>query len=326
MHTASTGASMSADCFNCSRVVADDLPICPLCMDVFIRELKAVPGIVSDMTITRARLDRMTVGRHGGKSAETALPIRLDKFGKRPTQRPLDQITNEIGTWARDVATLTGEDLDAALASKGLRQLVHNHRHRNRQDPAALSMEAALDVELAAIWLTHYPDHIRMHPEIMEMFDGITDAIAGARKVIDRQPQLTYKGTCPHKMLDDELQPYECGADLYVEKGEEYVSCPWCWTHHDVRKLDKGMLERIDDQRFTLAELFPLLRELGDPVPKSTLYAWANDRKRRKLDPKGWKQADGTISDYWMRRPDPPVYRLGDVRDLIKKSKEGIAS
>ncbi|WP_064066964.1 hypothetical protein [Prescottella equi] len=59
-----------------------------------------------------------------------------------------------------------------------------------------------------------------------------------------------------------------------------------------------------------------ILRALGDPVPKSTLYAWANDPKRRKLTVRGWRTPNGMVTPYWIRRSDPPVYRLGDVRRL----------
>nr|MBM4516397.1 hypothetical protein [Prescottella equi] len=104
---------MNVDCHNCGRVVADGLELCALCADSLRRELLQVPGLVSDMTITRARLDRMSRGRVGGKSAETALPVRLDKFDQRPTQRALEHLTNTLTTWARAVADHAGlaEDL-----------------------------------------------------------------------------------------------------------------------------------------------------------------------------------------------------------------------
>ncbi|KXF56158.1 hypothetical protein AXA44_02690 [Rhodococcus sp. SC4] len=314
---------MSADCFNCSRVVADDLPICTLCISVLIKDLRAVPGIVSDMTVTRARLDRMSRGRNGGKSAETALPIRLDRFDNRPTQRPLDLLTSEVSTWARDLATLTGADLDAALASRGLRQLVHNNRTGKRRDPALLSTETALDAELAAIWLVHHPDQIRRHPAVEELHDGITDAIANARKAVDRLPDLIYKGPCPHVLYDEERQPFTCSADLYAERGEEYVSCPHCWTHHRVSDLDRAMLKHIDDQILTMPELVVVLRELREPVPIGTLYSW---HSRKAIRPVAWRQADGTICDFWMRRSDPPLFRVRDVRAQRAKGEERSAS
>lgn len=315
---------MTIECHHCGRPSPDGYALCGLCVDMLIKELKAVPGIVSDMTITRARLDRMSRGRTGGKSAETALPIRLDKYDRRPTQRPLDLLTVEIITWARDVADLTGEDLDAAIDSQGLRQMVHNH-HRHRaaartpSDPAALSTEPAYDVELAAIWLIHYPEAIRRHPALAELHDGITDVIAHARKAVDRLPELAYKGPCSHRMHDDDGQPYACGADLYVEKGDEYVSCPRCWTHHSVRELDRAAEKSADDLLFSLPEIARLLALLGKRVPQSTLYLWA---KEGLLKPSAWRQSDGTISQYWIRRSDTFLYRLRDAREVAERQDQ----
>ncbi|MDV8066404.1 hypothetical protein R4P64_07800 [Rhodococcus sp. IEGM 1366] len=265
------------------------------------------------MTVTRARLDRMSSGLVRGKSAETTLPIRLDKFDRRPTQFPLDSLTNEVVTWARLVATETGQlrDLFAALESFEFRQAVHARRHR-KHDPAWLSTETAVDAELAAIWLADHAGYLAWLPAIAEMHDSITSAIARCRKEIDRLPELSYKGPCPHVSFDEERQPFTCSADLYVERGEDYVSCPRCWTHHRVRDLELLMVHALNEQLFTLAEIDRLLRELGEPIPIGTLYSW---HSRKVIEPQAWRQGDGTISNFWMRRSDPPLFRLGDIRE-----------
>ncbi|NKU16307.1 hypothetical protein GS928_25070 [Rhodococcus hoagii] len=133
------------------------------------------------MTITRARLDRMSRGRVGGKSAETALPVRLDRFDQRPTQRPLDHLTLVVGTWAQAAADHTRQEqaFIEAWGSAGLRQLVHNHRDR-KLDRAAISTEPAHAAELAAIWLADYVGDLRAVPDAGAMYDEITDAIAYA--------------------------------------------------------------------------------------------------------------------------------------------------
>ncbi|WP_064066963.1 hypothetical protein [Prescottella equi] len=203
---------MTLDCTNCGRVVADGLELCTLCADSLHRELLEIPGLVSDMTITRARLDRMSRGRVGGKSAETALPVRLDKFDQRPTQRPLDYLTLVVGTWARVAADQTGQfhELHVALDSPGLRQLAHNNR-RGRLDRAALSTEPALDVELAAVWLAGCAGSLRAVPDAGVMHDEITDALAYVRRAIDQQPQLTYRGQCGALVGDEHGVYSACG-------------------------------------------------------------------------------------------------------------------
>ena len=302
---------MTTDCHNCGRTVADDFDLCHDCMATLVKNLESVPGLVSDILITRSRQDRMSSNLARGKSAETALPIRLDQYDQRPTQRPFDALTNELVTWARDLDALIDGELDAALNSRGLRDMVHRHRHSRRPDPASLSQDGALDAELAAIWLSLYAQDLRRHPAVSELFDGIEDAIARCRKAIDRLPELSYKGPCPHVSYDEERQPFTCSADLYVERGEDYVSCPRCWTHHRVRDLDKSAMDRAEDQLLTIAEINRLLVHLDLRIPQSTLYNWA---KVGALQPRAWKQADGTKSTYWIRRSDPPLYTIRDVK------------
>lgn len=301
-------------CHNCGRTVADDFDLCHDCMATLVKNLESVPGLVSDILITRSRQDRMSSNLARGKSAETALPIRLDQYDQRPTQRPFDALTNELVTWARDLDALIGGELDAALGSRGLRDMVHRHRHNRRPDPASLSQDGALDAELAAIWLSLYANDLRRHPAVAELFDGIEDAIARCRKTIDRLPELSYKGPCPHVSYDEERQPFTCSADLYVERGEDYVSCPRCWTHHRVRDLERAIMDKMGEQLFTAADIERLTREMfeGEFIPAATVRQW---RHREIIEPRAWRQADGTMSRYWIRRSDPPMYRLQDVLD-----------
>lgn len=310
---------MNLNCANCGRAVTDGLELCTPCVNSLRQELRAVPGLVSDMTITRARLDRMSSGLVRGKSAENALPIRLDQYDNRPTQFPLDNLTNEVVTWARLAAEELGqaEEFNAAILGAGLRQMVHNQRHR-RRDPAWLSTETAVDAEMAAIWLADYAEGVQRLPAVVEMHDAITSAIARCRKAIDRLPELSYKGPCPHVSYDEERQPFTCSADLYVERGEDYVSCPRCWTHHRVSDLERAVMREIDDRLFTAAEIERLTRELGEPIPAGTIRSW---HSRDVIAPHAWKQADGTVSHYWMRRSDPPMYKFSEVRDARNRGE-----
>ncbi|MFE7423784.1 hypothetical protein [Rhodococcus sp. NPDC057529] len=72
----------------------------------------------------------------------------------------------------------------------------------------------------------------------------------------------------------EERQPLTCSTDLYADRGEEYLSCPHCWTHHRVADLDRAILKHIDDQISTMPELVLGLRAMREPVPIGTLYPW----------------------------------------------------
>ncbi|MFC7447899.1 hypothetical protein [Rhodococcus daqingensis] len=220
-----------------------------------------------------------------------------------------------IGTWARLVADHTGQTdaLGDALAGRGLRQLVHNIRSR-RLDRAALSTEAAHGVELAAVWLADYSGDMRSVPSAGVMYDEVTDALAYARRAVDRMPELAYKGPCPYTWEGESGEVMKCGADLYAERGGDWARCRWCGTQHDIRHLDRDMLAHMRELNYTVAELVTILGELGTKVSAGTVYSWAN---RRKLEPRGWRRKDASITDHWIHRNDVAVYRLGDAMELL---------
>lgn len=304
-------------CFHCGRPSGDNLPICIKCTGILVRTLQSVPGLVADMTITRARLDRMSRGRVGGKSAETPLPISIDKSDELPTRKPLDLLENEITTWTRAVSSKIQPKLFfAALDSPGLRQMTLNCKTGRRRDASELSTQPTSITELCAVWLACHPHELRRHPAIAEMFDSLTDVIAIVNKAIDQLPELFYKGTCKYTEFDQGREK-RCNADLYAEKDEDWVRCPRCKASYPVSQLDREILAQMREMNYTITELLALLRQLGSKVGKSTLYLWA---KERKIHPRGWVHK-GRITNRWIHRDDPAVYRLGDVLDLAARAE-----
>lgn len=300
------------ECCNCGRVVGDALPLCASCADELTRDLFAVPGLVADMTVTEARQARMSrAGAVGGRSNEAPLPYAADRTGA-PRSMPLDALACAIAGWARDIADTAGLDIAALLDAPGLRALTANQRGGPRSDPASLTVDGLLDFEVAAVWMAHDAQALRRHPAVDELHAEITDVVAHVRMAVDRLPELSYKGPCPGLWGDISGVLYQCGADLYAEKGQDWVKCRRCGSNHDVREINRIAMEHVEDMLFTASELHDLLAELGSPVPKGTLWSWAS---RRQLRPRGWKR-NGRITDHWIHRNDPPVYRLGDVLRL----------
>lgn len=310
-----------AECEICSRPSIDDVPYCPKCADTFRAELMTVPGLVVDLDITSDRLDRLAKHQEGGKGTETPLPIRLDAKGSLVNfRRPLDLLTNTITTWAR----LAGCDIDESNPPAGLRQLVLNNRHGRsyRYDPTELITHPIRGVEFAAVWLAHHPREIRAIEDTTGMHDGITDTIAYVRRLVDRLPERVLKGPCPYVGYGAHGDRTLCGTRLYAERGESWIRCPKCGALHDVRDLDSSALHSAEDRLFELRQILVLMTELGEPVPKSTLYAWANDPRRKRLSPKAWRRDSGQITDVWIDRRDTPLYRLGDVREERRRVEQ----
>ncbi|EHK86397.1 hypothetical protein [Rhodococcus pyridinivorans] len=302
----------NASCHNCGRIVPDHFPLCDTCTATLTSDLLAVPSLIADMTVTLTRQARMSRGKTVGKSAETLLPYAADRNGN-PRAFPLDAIVNAVGGWARSVADTLDVDLGDVLERRGLRQLAGNNRGGGRPDPAALTGEPLLPIELAAVWLACHHHDLRRYPYIDELYDEITDVVASARSAIDNQPGLVYKGPCS-AVIEGGL----CETDLYAERGEDWVRCRRCGAMHNVQILDDQALRNAEQMSFTVPDLVRVLAAYGEDVRANTIHVWAN---RRELRPRGWRTPDGQITDHWIRRSDQPVYRLGDVRVLIAQAE-----
>ncbi|NKS62385.1 hypothetical protein GS493_05795 [Rhodococcus hoagii] len=257
------------ECCNCGRVVGDALPLCVSCADGLVRDLLAVPGLVADMTVTEVRQARMSRSKAVGKSSETALPYAADRTGA-PRALPLDQLAGTITTWARDLVQTTSFRLIDILDAPGLRVLTANQRGGRRSDPASLTVDGLHDFEVAAVWMAHDAQALRRHPAIDELHDEITDVVASVRMAVDRLPELAYKGACP-AVVDEARERIvrTCGADLYAEKGQDWVKCRRCGSNHDVREINRAAREHVEDMLFTASELHDLLDELGSPIPRA---------------------------------------------------------
>ena len=351
-------------CRECDRVVADSMDLCQACVDSFVAELLTVPGIVVDMTVTAARLDRMSNGRQGGKSAEVPLPIRISgKVGEDPdrdtyknpwthkasddqlpTRRPYDALVNALTTWGR-----VFEDhyrVEIPIGARGLVQLVQTNRTTGRSntarieraveddyrvDRSALSITPTTAAEQIAVWLACHPDLIRMMPAAHEMFGELTDPEAGAitraRRAVDRLPELRFLGPCPTPAPLIAGEPRTCGAGLRAEKGETWVRCPRCRAQFEVVKIIADAKRRTEDRLWTLAQIGKYLVALDIHVPSSTLYDL--DYHPKKAVPKrGWLHTDSqglqTITTTWIHRNDPPVFRVGDVVRYFERHSAGV--
>lgn len=314
------------ECGICGRRSADTIPYCFRCADTFRAELMAVPGLVADLDITGDRLDKLGRSQPGGKSPETPIPIRLGRDGFPANYgRPLADLTAVITGWAGKVATAAGlaHVLADAVTSppSGLERLVLNNRpgRNHRYDPTELTTHPIRPVEIAAVWLAHNPRPLRAVPDVAWMHDDVTVAVERIRRIVDRLPERTLRGPCPYVGYDHNGDRKPCGARLYAERGEEWVRCPKCGAQHELRRLESAALRAAENELFELSQIRILLEELGEPVPKSTLYAWANDPRRKRLKPRGWRRPSGTVTDVWIDRRDTPMYRLGDVRTVREK-------
>ncbi|AII27248.1 hypothetical protein PBI_CHEETOBRO_78 [Mycobacterium phage Cheetobro] len=127
-----------------------------------------------------------------------------------------------------------------------------------------------------------------------------------ASRVINRPPDL-YCGPCPNELDDGE----RCGMDLRAEADERMVQCRRCRAVFDVELLRERLLQHVDDEPKSAADLLRLFRWLGVNVPRSTFYYRVN-----RVPPRMFLHKDGTRN---LRRQEgsTPLYAYSDVRAAI---------
>jgi len=297
----------------CGHPSGDNLDLCTSCTATLVKELRAVPGVVADLAVATAHLDRMSSGRNGGRSSEAPLPMRTD------ITRRLDALGNTLTTWARVVA----EHEHIAIVVSVLQRLVLDERdetyERTQPDrishgkivpgetvtvlrhPAELSLLPVTSAEVCALWLSRQPQALRSLPAAIEAYDTITDVIASARMAVDRR-ELVYAGPCK-----------ACGHDLYIDRGVDTLRCSYCSATYDARDVSKLLLEQVSETLVTREEALGAVHSYrGRRIPETTWYRW---RRSGKLTPRAWQHGD-QITDHWIHQNDPPLYRLGDVLAL----------
>ncbi|SLG40183.1 Uncharacterised protein [Mycobacteroides abscessus subsp. abscessus] len=141
-----------------------------------------------------------------------------------------------------------------------------------------------------AAWLPMIPDDA---PSINGIYAAIVGAAAEARRAIDRPPGRVYVGAC------------DCGAHLYAREGADEVECRVCSLTWPVAERREWMVEQARDRVGTPAILARLMPWFDDrPIQESTIRQWARRRKLTAVPSEG----------------GPPMYRLGDVLDLHRRS------
>ncbi|MCF8611091.1 hypothetical protein L5G28_13140 [Gordonia sp. HY285] len=97
-----------------------------------------------------------------------------------------------------------------------------------------------------------------------------------------------------------------------VTVGADVVVCVRCGTTHDARALEQKLLTELSGYLMRADEIQRVMRELGEPIAKST---WHNWRAKGKLQPRAWRH-NGRVLSHWITSEDEKLYRLNDVRSL----------
>ena len=158
---------------------------------------------------------------------------------------------------------------------------------------------------LLAAWLRPRVGWLRYHPDGAEAHREILDAVRAARRIIDRPADRLYAGPC------------DCGEDLYAKLSAAYVEChstthehPIVWPVEDRRRW---LLTSAEDVLATSGEISRALTRMNQPLTPEAIRGYV---ARGRLAAKGERTDPG--------RKAVPLYRLGDVLDILTRQAERV--
>lgn len=191
-----------------------------------------------------------------------------------------------------DVREATYAIVDRCIAARlASTETTHTSaRPSRRLDDAARWLQVRVDPIAAQPWAPTALGLIRVHNR--------------ALTVIDHPPEHTYAGPCQ-----------VCGADLYTLPDQPEVKCPGCGATEDVAARRSYLLGCVNDQLATATEIARALTSLAMPISSERIRQW---KHRQVLEVRSHEHhRDGTTGH--------PLYRVGDVIDLLLADAERIA-
>ncbi|QDQ97965.1 hypothetical protein [Tomitella fengzijianii] len=294
---------MTTRCEVCDHTTGDDTHLCTKCTHALADVLHTVPRLVADLTDVRTWKPNTGDGTGRRARGDHPMPMRLD--AGESIARPHRAMRYTILAVAEAIDETGPGTLDTDLNDRALNARAAQIRSGRDQDPARITDEPIGDHELAALWITDHPRELRCHPHAARMHDDLRATVRACRAAMDHKRPNVYRGPCP--AYDDDGQP--CAAALRAPRDATVIECPRCRAQHHSRDIDEANLERARDILVTVPEALRMLEELGQQVPRSTVYHWT---KTRKISPHGYRH-DGRTTDHQVHHRDPAVYRLGDI-------------
>lgn len=238
----------SAQCPVCGNPQAQGL-LDDACTTRLERELADVAAIVAELDVTLSKQARIGSGDHGGKKPKgwdrERLPINVGAIEAG------DNLANVLTTWARDVYR---EDLSWAMHGFGSANYA--------------------TVLLGAI------DAVRRHPAVAELVDEVTDAVAQARRAVDRPADRIYLGQCYVETPDEDGRQVTCLAEIWARPNASEVACKVCGAEHPVAERRAWLLQRASDLIVTVKEASQYLGEVGGiKVSQSSIRGYLHRQK-----------------------------------------------
>lgn len=150
-----TSSCLAVDCAN----PRGEYLLCHTCSQALSDDLRAISGLLRELTITLARQHRLSLGV-GVRSRTATKPLPYHAAASHA----LDRLKRELA--------------HAVCLTAGLKQ------HRR------------IEPTVAAAWLAKHIVRVRTHPQAGEIYESLRGAVSEAQRVIDLPPELWYAGAC----------------------------------------------------------------------------------------------------------------------------------
>lgn len=291
------------------RPVHDAGKLCPACWADLEHDLTELyTSLWSDLDITLAGL-----GRSGG--SPIGIVVRSAARGVGFDERAGDlkrQLHNALGTWCRVIHEELPLVVECSLCQTDQRRHAEGPEQRLRTWLARPRRLPYDRIDCLAAWLGIHEREVRRHEAVGELWQEIRDLVAQVRRIVDRRPDRQYLGVCSELLTTDVVLGDDgidrCDADLYAIDGWPTIDCRQCGARHHVEHRRATLLDAVDDQLGTAAEIARALAAYGDiDLKVERIRKWYSRGQIAQHAPR-----DG---DRW------PRYRVGDVRELLDPTR-----
>lgn len=271
--------------------------LCTTCRRTLELALVNIAAYCADLDTIRAKQAHYGTTATGSASREIPLPV--DNRFTDPDQdhwRIQADTENTLTTWARVVAA------ELSIGHGPVCRLACLHvscAHVRRSRPPADTVTSC------ARYLLGNAGYIAAAPYGDEMLDELGDLERRLRRIIDRPAERWYAGICSAHAAEG-----TCEAELYARSDRGDIRCPVCGTHHDIAARRDFLLNEAEHMLVTASEAARAVVVWSD-------YARGENRLVKRIS--AWRdrsriQVRGHLTEMGV---DRPLYRLGDVLDLL---------
>lgn len=320
------------DCRVCTA--RTDLFACRRCGRQIERALRELPDLLRELDVTISRQDRGT-GAPLYAMAARRLQRPREHYEEGATTLPASpwpfswdaanvrwSVENTILTWAQHIS----EARQAQLPDRDRitrRLAVERNRWTWRYFAWPVTITTICE------WLTDNIDSIRADEAVAQIHDEIIACQRDLTRAIDRQAPDIFAGCCESvdAYIHDEdgaliAELSKCGTELYAHTGDDDVRCRSCGTVYDLAVRKADMASRVDDEWARPHVIADGLTSLDERLNAATLRKWI-ERDAKLADSLAGREAPyPLVLQVGIDDDGRALYRVGDVRDRIRHSKE----